>query len=312
VNTQDNTWRSSALEINLERTKTIVEIPDKYKILLHIAQSHYGVLKRTEELLIELNHPFVNWEYVLNQLKSLSIGDLFDFNMHEDGLKALKILSDIYFMVISSASDEEIQDSALRYLFEYFNALLSNSSDKLARNAAMVPFIIQSLLSLSPSKSLLLKKASSYIKTTIGLIVEHRLDADISELNKLLSAIFESTYLFWLTESDPAEWFSLNGDTNETNDAYKEYILPLSHQHMHELLLQLKNISGKPVTDVHHLKEYLDIPDYVQIMNGYLLIADELERSTVFAGRHYLIKLDFLFNNINVAVLSYIHSSYLI
>ena len=64
--------------------------------------------------------------------------------------------------------------------------------------------------------------------------------------------------------------------------AYHEFILPLSHQHMHELLIQLKDISQKPVTSINHLMPYLDMPDYVQIMNGYLLIADELERSAIF------------------------------
>ena len=73
-------------------------------------------------------------------------------------LTALKILSDIYFMVISSASDEEIQDSAIRYFFEYFNALLSNSSNKLARNAAIFPFVIQSLLYRITLKKPSLKK----------------------------------------------------------------------------------------------------------------------------------------------------------
>ena len=95
-------------------------------------------------------------------------------------------------------------------------------------------------------------------------------------------------------------------------DAYNEFILPLSHQHMHELLIQLKDISRKPVTNINHLMPYLDMPDYVQIMNGYLLIADELERAAIFAGRHYLVKLDFLFNIINVSGLSDIHSSCLI
>ena len=61
----------TALEINLERTKAVVEIPERYRILLDVARDHYGVLKRAEEMLIELNHPFVNWEYVLTQLKGL-------------------------------------------------------------------------------------------------------------------------------------------------------------------------------------------------------------------------------------------------
>ena len=300
------------LEINLERTKAIVEIPDKYRILLDVARNHYGVLKRTEELLIELNHPFVNWEYVITQLKGLSIGDFYDFNLNDDGLSALKILSDIYFTVISSASDEDIRDSAVRYFFEYINTLLSNSDSNLTRNAAIFPFIFQSLFAVSLSKSSLLKKTSSYIKTTIKLIAERHAYVDISEFSKLLFTIFESTYLFWLTEPDPAEWFSLNGETKEIGDAYKEFILPLSHQYMHKLLNQLKDTSRKPMISIDHLMPYLDMPDYVQIMNGYLIIADELERAAIFAGRHYLVKLDFLFSIVNVSGLSDIHSSCLI
>jgi pyruvate,orthophosphate dikinase len=196
VNNHDNNiWRSTALEINLERTKTIVEIPDKYMTLIDVAQKHYGVLKRTEELLIELNHPFVNWEYVLNQLKGLSIGDFHDFNIHEDGFSALKILSDVYFMIISSASDEDIQDSAIRYFFEYLNTLLSNSNNNLARNTAIFPFVFQSFFTVSLSENSLLKKSSSYIKSTIKLILEHHIDVDISDLNKLLYNAFDSTYL---------------------------------------------------------------------------------------------------------------------
>ena len=81
----------------MKEQRLLSKFPINTESLLDVAQNHYGVLKRTEELLIELNHPFVNWEYVLNQLKGLSIGDFYDFNMHEDGLSALKILSDIYF-----------------------------------------------------------------------------------------------------------------------------------------------------------------------------------------------------------------------
>ena len=51
----------TALEINLERTRAVVDIPSKHRILMDIVRNHYGVAKRTEELLVELHHPFVNW-----------------------------------------------------------------------------------------------------------------------------------------------------------------------------------------------------------------------------------------------------------
>ncbi len=57
---------------------------------------------------------------------------------------------------------------------------------------------------------------------------------------------------------------------------------------------------------------YLDMPDHAQIANGYLVIADALEKSSAFEGRRYLVKLDFLFNMMNVDGLSDIHNAGLI
>ena len=54
------------------------------------------------------------------------------------------------------------------------------------------------------------------------------------------------------------------------------------------------------------------MPDYFQIVNAYLLVADGLERSEAYAGREHLVKLDFLMNVINTPGLSDIHGSALI
>ena len=59
---------SSALKVNLERTAVTIEIPERYKPLLDVVEGHYGLQKKTSELLKELNHPLVNWEYVLKEL----------------------------------------------------------------------------------------------------------------------------------------------------------------------------------------------------------------------------------------------------
>jgi len=73
-------------KVNLERTAVNIEIPEQYASLLEIVAGHYGLQKKTRELLTELNHPFVNWEYVLKELKSYpSVISIF-YNKHQDGL----------------------------------------------------------------------------------------------------------------------------------------------------------------------------------------------------------------------------------
>jgi len=125
---------SSALKVNLERTAVAIEIPDQYSPLLKVAQNHYGLQKKTRELLTELNHPFVNWEYVLKELKSVSIGDFYIYNNHQDGLSALSIMLRIYLDVIESSSSDDVKDSAIHYLFDYMDTILTQSNEFLPRN----------------------------------------------------------------------------------------------------------------------------------------------------------------------------------
>ena len=312
MDTQDKTRPLTALEINLERTKANVDIPEKYRVLLDVVRNQYGVLKRTEEMLVELNHPFVNWEYLLTQLKSLSTGDFYDFNHHEEGLSALSLLVDIYLTAVSSAGDGEVQDGAVRYCLEFLNTVLSGSGTHLERNAALFAPVFRSLADLSLTRKGLLRKASSQVKEIARLILESRVATDLCELQRLLLAAFKSTYLYWLTQPDPSQWLSADDETGSDRDAYSEMISPLSHDHIRELLARLREIGEHPAADADSLLPYLEMPDHAQIANGYLVIADALEKSSAFEGHHSLVKLNFLFNMMSVGGLSDLHSAGLI
>jgi pyruvate,orthophosphate dikinase len=312
MDTKEKARPLTALEINLERTKAVVDIPDKYRILLDVVKNHYGVSKRTEEMLVELHHPFVNWEYLLVQLKGLSIGDFYDFNTHEDGLSALKMFADIYLTIISSARDEEVKDNAVRYCFEFLNTVLSGSGSLLERNTGLYFPVFRSLSDLSRSQDQLLKKSSGLVKEIAGRSMENQAGTDLHEVHRLLFSAFKSTYRYWLTQPDPSEWFSTAGETKEDRDAYREMISPLSHEHIRDLLARLKDPGQHSTTDAASLAPYLDMPDHAQIANGYLVIADALEKSSAFEGRRCLVKLNFLFNLMNVAGLSDIHNAGLI
>jgi pyruvate,orthophosphate dikinase len=307
----EKTHLSGALEINLERTKAVVEIPKRYGILLEAARNHYGVLKRTEDLLLELNHPFVNWDYVLTQLKGLSIGDFYDFNTHAAGFGALQTLADIYLTVLSSVAGEEVKDNAVRHLFEYLNTILTNSNQLLVRNASLFPPLFNSLDDLALRQGDLLKRSSGYLKATTKLIVQKRLAMDWSALQNLLGKVFESTYRYWLTQPDPSGWVS--SDWLRTDrDAYRALMESLSHARFNECLARLAERHHQVATDAEQLAPYLDMPDHLQIANGYLRMADAMEKSPAFEGYRYLVKLDFLFNIMAVPGLTEIHKAALV
>jgi pyruvate,orthophosphate dikinase len=315
MDARETTRPLTALEINLERTRAVVDIPEKYRILLDVVRNHYGVAKRTEELLVELHHPFVNWEYLLAQLKGLSIGDFYDFNTHEEGLSALKTFADIYLTVVASAGDEEVRDNAVRYCFEFLNTILSGSGKLLERNRVLFSPVFRSLADLSRNQDQLLKKSSGQVKAIARLMVENYGDTMrhhvpiLDEVSRLLLAAFRATYRYWLTQPDPSLWFSTDGETREDRDAYRELISPLSHEKIRNLITRLETLERQAQTDADRLSLCLEMPDHGQIANGYLLIADALEKSSAFEGRRYLAKLNFLFKMMGVAGLSDHHSA---
>lgn len=304
-------WVSSALKVNLERTAVDVLIPPQYAPLLQIVQDHYGLQKKTRELLTELNHPYVNWEYVLKELKSISIGDFYIYNSHPEGLQAISILLTIYFDVLRSSASDDVKDSAIAYLFDYADAIITHSNEFLERNLTLFPGLISSFLEISGRESQLYKKCSSHLKRIVRTFADKEVVPAAPELDRLLYMMFKTTYSYWLAQPDPALWLvgSNRGEAFDEN-GYAELIGPLSHQRYRKLLLDLEALrppQGGSVRGSGHIRDYLDLPDYFQILDGYLHVADALGKSRVYEGRR-LIKLDFLFGIMSVPGLKDIHT----
>ena len=306
------TLNSSALQVNLERTAARVEIPEKFGPLLRVVESHYGVFKRTNDLLLELNHPYVNWQYVLKELRSLSIGDFYEINIHRDGLDALAILLEIYFDVIRSATDETIKETGIRYLFDYMVTVVDKSREFLDRNTSLFTPFAEGLKQLYEAQGPIFRKSSAYMKAVVRDLGSADLNTPLIPLEPLLYCFLKETYLFWLTQPDPEGWFNEGTGSDDGSRVFEGLINPLGHGNLRTLLLQLEGIHNA-YSSGHGagLVPYLSMPDDAQIVNGYFLIADELERSEAFSGRQHVVKLDFLFNMMNVPGLSDMHSNLL-
>lgn len=302
---------SSALKVNLERTAAIIEIPEQYSHLLKVVENHYGLRKKTRELLTELNHPFVNWEYVLKELKSVSIGDFYIYSNHQDGLSALTTMRDIYFEIMQSATDKDVKDSAIHYLFDYIDTIITQSNTFLPRNLSLFSESIKSLLDVMDKDDLIFKKCSSYVKRLIKSIADKNLAIENSQFNDFVYRLFKITYQFWLSQPDPFEWSVIgNGDARESIETYRQCIQPLSHEYLRTCIDQLETLNQVPSKNRENVFTiYLDMPDYFQIVNGYLMTADQLEKSTVYQGHQHLVKLRFLFNVMDVSSLADIHAS---
>ena len=304
-----NRWVSTALKVNLERTAVEVEIPPAYAPLLQIAGDHYGFHKKTRELLTELNHPYINWDFVLDELKSISIGNFYIYNKHPEGLTAISILLTIYFDILKSAATEDVKDSAIHYLFDYADAIITQSNEFLERNLSVLPGLVDDFLELARDESPVFKKCSAYLKRIIRSVTDKGLQITGPGFGILIFKMFRATYSFWLSQPDPAVWQVADNRPDATPDdsIYQGLVKQLGHQHFHELMRSLEELqsTGSPQSG-SAFGAYLDLPDFFQILDGYLVVADELEKAEAYRG-HHLVKLDFLIYMMSVPGLRDIH-----
>ncbi len=300
---------STALQVNLERTQAEVQIPPKYAPFLTLAAAHFGLSRRITDLLTELNHPLVNWGYVLNELRSISLGNFYEISGHPLGVEVLSMISDIYIDVTRLAADGELRERAVRYLFDFLNALLDQSHHYLERNIAVVSKIVGDAADESEAFPQTWKKGSGYVKRLLRFVEAKKPDLATPALQRLLFNIFRATYLFWLSADDPFQWRQTVKDSAEEQAAFDEIVFPLGHRHIGDLLAELDAFHAGMPQPVQKVRFILDLPDYSQIVNAYLVVADALERAPAFEGRQHLLKLDFLFSMMGAPGLAEIHSA---
>ncbi|HVI41061.1 MAG TPA: PEP/pyruvate-binding domain-containing protein, partial [Anaerovoracaceae bacterium] len=119
-------FTSKALEANLKHTRIKdIEIPDEQQWFIDISQSKWGIHKRAEEFVIELNHKFVNQQYVIEALHNISLTDLWFYNSLEESEKALTVLVHIFNSLIESDLDDNQRELLIKTLIKFMERLVN-------------------------------------------------------------------------------------------------------------------------------------------------------------------------------------------
>lgn len=103
-----NVFSSKALEANLNQTReSVTEIPEIQRWFGELSKDYWGIHKRTQEFLVELNHKYRNNRYVIESLQTICLGDLWLYHELEESEKALAVLVEM----IRSVLDSKLKDS---------------------------------------------------------------------------------------------------------------------------------------------------------------------------------------------------------
>lgn len=119
-------FTSKALEANLKRTRsTEIEFSEEQQWFIGISVSKWGIHKRAEEFIIELNHKFVNHQYVIEALHNISLNDLWFYNSLEESERALTVLVHIFKDLIDSDLTENHRELLIKTIIKFMERLVN-------------------------------------------------------------------------------------------------------------------------------------------------------------------------------------------
>ena len=121
-----NVFSSKALEANLNQTReTHTEIPEHQQWFGELSKEYWGIHKRTQEFLIELNHKYRNNRYVIESLQTICLGDIWLYHDLPESEQAFTVLVEIIRSVLRSKLKDSQRTLLSQVLIRFMDRLAS-------------------------------------------------------------------------------------------------------------------------------------------------------------------------------------------
>jgi len=251
-------FRSSALSANLQETQGPIEIPPEQLALLEITRNLYGVSKRVQEFLIELNHPFANWDSVIEGLRLTSLSYLHYFLKHADKLTAISVLVEIIKGAFAADLPPKNELELLRTTLEFLAKLLE--AEESENFESYVLDTLEHLEEVFQKEPTLCQGRSTLLNRFCQEFLPHK------KLNRVYTDLFRQsllvTYQGWLEHCDLSVWYSANRNLFSSESDYQDVLEALTPSVWQELM--------EMAEAAETARDLLVLPDYKALVDKAL------------------------------------------
>jgi len=255
---------SSALTTNLQETQHTADIRPEQQVLLDITADWYGVQKRVQAFLMELNHPLANWEVVVKDLRTTALGDLHHYLNHPHSSKAVAVFLDIFRHLFSVELSLPLECELLRTLIEFLSAMLKSPQAESFEGQAYeaLGFLAVAL----PDRMPLWARASTLLhRVRPAFDPFPRLTVPF---NDLLQRSLVATFQHWLERCDLADWYNRNRALFSPESDYQSVLTCLCPENWRERIAQAEAAATT--------EALMALPDFSALADMAIRVAEEV------------------------------------
>lgn len=299
---------SRALEANIAEYQIKVTIDPKYQPIQDVMSKYEGLRKLLNTFLEELSHPRKNWQFIVNEARTFSLGYFYDLKSHPRGPDALRLYIETAVSAIKNARTTEIKTDSFNNLYLLLQKLIKDSGPELNRFLPVINFGFSEINKLSEEHFFLVLKSYYQLNRLAEAFIKNAPpDTDFHEIISLLGRYLELTYSYWLSEKDPKDWFEDEVERplpGKITDLFR----PVSHAYIEESQARFrKAMSAKSNNLQDIIMDLLRLPGYGEIVDTYNKLPGKIFDSVDNENLKHQYKIIILFHTMRISFLSNIH-----
>jgi pyruvate,orthophosphate dikinase len=297
---------SDALAVNLARYHVDVAIDARFDILQKVFALYPGLMETVNSLLLELSHPYRNWQFIVQETRSLALNQFNLLFNHPHGPYAARLLVEILVEAVEAETLAAVKAEAADSILFYLKKIVASGGA-----LGFVPAIEHACQRiLACEKDTFFHFVRSYHQLhRIGqaLLEAPGIDPELqTSFSKLGIRYLHHCYQYWLAQPDPLPRFCQDAGQPEGLEQLTDLFSAISHHRLNQYLTALESVEEKENIEVAEaLAVFTPIPGFNDLVNVYRRIPTALSSAGGSLGPQW--KLLFLYHVMNISGLEMIH-----
>ena len=311
---QETTMRhqSSAYAVNMEQTHIDVKIRKEHLILQDILADLHGVQERLKIFLVELNHPYKNWAFIIKEARTFALDYFHLLKVHPYGPDAARIYTKVFQDAFHQTRYLNVRIDSVDHLLFFLQKIISDANDEINRFLPVIEKAFAHIVELNEPQFFYYVKSYYQLNQMGRKWLNSCIDCNSEVFNALLIRFYRRTYEYWSKQKSPIDYFNKTIEPVENMPDIFPLFENISHKSMKAYQSQLESyVEQFNCNDPYLTKALIEMPGFNKIVSWYNSLPSKLGRiaSDEQMGKQW--KMILLFHMMSIEGLSSIHEDVL-
>jgi len=304
--------QSSAYAVNMEQTHIDVKIRKEHLILQDILADLHGVQERLRIFLIELNHPYKNWAFIIKEARTFALDYFHLVKVHPHGPDAAQIFTKVFQDAFHQTRYADVRIDSVDHLLFFLQKIISDANEEINHFLPVIENAFAYIIELNEPQFFYYVKSYYQLNQLAIKWLNKVIDQDVTIFNRLLIRFYRRTYEYWCQQKSPIAYFQKTIEPVENMPDILPLFDCISHQSIETNQARLESyVSQFQQSDPQLTQSLIEMPGFNKIVSWYNALPAKLNRIAPDEQTGKQWKMIFLFHMMSIDGLSSIHEDVL-